>query len=91
MRGTRNPVYVFNVPWVRIPPSPPRYNPKQLVCLGFFVFRLGLCPWSHQGPACLRCWVAVLENHQQADGSIRIPAALQPYLGGMAVLKAPGA
>jgi seryl-tRNA synthetase len=31
--------------------------------------------------------VAVLENHQQADGSIRVPAALQPYLGGLAVLR----
>ena len=29
-----------------------------------------------------RMIVAVLENHQQADGSIRIPMALQPYLGG---------
>ncbi|UTT66329.1 serine--tRNA ligase [Janibacter sp. CX7] len=25
--------------------------------------------------------VAILENHQQADGSIRVPAALQPFLG----------
>ena len=25
--------------------------------------------------------VALLENHQQADGSVRIPAALQPYMG----------
>jgi seryl-tRNA synthetase len=25
--------------------------------------------------------VAILENHQQADGSIRIPSALQPYFG----------
>jgi seryl-tRNA synthetase len=25
--------------------------------------------------------VALLENHQQKDGSIRIPAALVPYLG----------
>jgi seryl-tRNA synthetase len=29
-----------------------------------------------------RIIVALLENHQQADGSVRIPAALQPYLGG---------
>jgi len=29
-----------------------------------------------------RVIVAILENHQQADGSVRIPAALQPYLGG---------
>jgi len=28
-----------------------------------------------------RAIVAILENHQQADGSIRIPAALVPYLG----------
>lgn len=28
-----------------------------------------------------RTIVAILENHQQADGSIRIPAALVPYLG----------
>ena len=24
----------------------------------------------------------LLENHQQADGSVRIPEALRPYLGG---------
>ena len=29
-----------------------------------------------------RIIVAILENHQQPDGSVRIPAALQPYLGG---------
>jgi seryl-tRNA synthetase len=34
------------------------------------------------GLAVGRTLVAVLENHQQADGSVRIPAALQPYLGG---------
>ena len=28
-----------------------------------------------------RTWVAVIENYQQADGSIRIPEALQPYMG----------
>ncbi|MBU6348219.1 MAG: serine--tRNA ligase [Actinomycetales bacterium] len=32
--------------------------------------------------AVARTIVAILENHQQADGSVRIPAALQPYLGG---------
>ena len=40
------------------------------------------------GLAVGRALVAVLENHQQADGSIRIPAALQPYLGGSTVLTA---
>jgi seryl-tRNA synthetase len=29
-----------------------------------------------------RVIVSILENHQQADGSVRIPAALQPFLGG---------
>ena len=28
-----------------------------------------------------RMIVAILENHQQSDGSVRVPAALQPYLG----------
>lgn len=28
-----------------------------------------------------RALIAVLENHQQADGSIRVPAALQPWVG----------
>ena len=33
-----------------------------------------------------RTIVALLENHQQPDGSVRVPAALQPYLGGRAAL-----
>jgi seryl-tRNA synthetase len=40
------------------------------------------------GLAVGRALVAVLENHQQADGSVRIPAALRPYLGGLAVMRA---
>ncbi|HEY6087413.1 MAG TPA: serine--tRNA ligase [Burkholderiaceae bacterium] len=35
------------------------------------------------GLAVGRAMVAVIENHQQPDGSIAIPAALRPYLGGM--------
>ena len=31
--------------------------------------------------AVTRALVAVLENHQQSDGSVRVPRALQPYLG----------
>ncbi|GAA3607290.1 serine--tRNA ligase [Marihabitans asiaticum] len=31
--------------------------------------------------ATTRWLVAILENHQQADGSVRVPEALQPYLG----------
>ncbi len=40
------------------------------------------------GLAVGRALVAVLENHQQADGSIAIPKALRPYLGNQAVLRA---
>jgi seryl-tRNA synthetase len=37
--------------------------------------------------ATTRWLVAILETHQQADGSVRVPGALQPYLGGLAVLE----
>jgi seryl-tRNA synthetase len=39
--------------------------------------------------AVTRIIVALLENHQQADGSVRVPAALRPYLGGAEYLTAP--
>ena len=39
------------------------------------------------GLAVGRALVAVLENHQNADGSINIPKALQPYLGGVGKLE----
>lgn len=35
------------------------------------------------GLAVGRTLVAILENYQNADGSVSVPAALQPYLGGM--------
>ena len=38
------------------------------------------------GLAVGRTLIAVLENYQQRDGSIRIPEALQPYMGGMEVI-----
>ena len=34
-----------------------------------------------------RMLIAFLENNLQADGSVRIPEALQPYMGGMKVIK----
>ena len=40
------------------------------------------------GLAVGRALVAVLENHQNADGSITVPAALRPYLGGLERLQA---
>jgi seryl-tRNA synthetase len=39
------------------------------------------------GLAVGRTLVAVLENHQNADGSVSIPPALRPYLGGAAALQ----
>lgn len=36
--------------------------------------------------ATTRWLVAILETHQQADGSVRVPEALRPYLGGLEVL-----
>jgi seryl-tRNA synthetase len=42
------------------------------------------------GLAVGRTLIAVLENYQQADGSIEIPDVLQPYMGGLKVLKANG-
>jgi seryl-tRNA synthetase len=37
--------------------------------------------------ATTRWLVAILETHQLADGSVRVPEALRPYLGGMSVLE----
>jgi seryl-tRNA synthetase len=37
--------------------------------------------------ASTRTIVALLENHQQADGSVRVPEILQPHLGGRTLLE----
>jgi seryl-tRNA synthetase len=39
------------------------------------------------GVAVGRALVAVLENFQQGDGSVAVPPALRPYLGGVEWLK----
>jgi len=39
------------------------------------------------GLAVGRALVAVLENYQQEDGSIVVPEALRPYMGGLEVIK----
>jgi seryl-tRNA synthetase len=39
------------------------------------------------GVAVGRALVAILENYQQADGSIGIPTALVPYMGGANLLQ----
>src|ERR1700722_6107525 len=36
------------------------------------------------GLAVGRTWLAILENYQQADGSVLIPEVLRPYMGGLA-------
>jgi seryl-tRNA synthetase len=38
--------------------------------------------------ATTRWLVAILETHQRADGSVRVPEALRPYLGGLEVMEA---
>ncbi len=43
------------------------------------------------GLAVGRCLIAVLENGQQADGSVDLPAVLHPYLGGKQRISASGA
>ena len=40
------------------------------------------------GVAVGRAMIAVLENYQQADGSVVIPDALRPYMGGLEILQA---
>ena len=42
------------------------------------------------GLAVGRCLIAVLENGQEADGAVTLPAALHPYLGGRTRLTAEG-
>jgi seryl-tRNA synthetase len=39
------------------------------------------------GLAIGRTWLAILENYQQADGSVRVPQALRPYMGGEEVIR----
>ncbi len=46
-----------------------------------------LATLNGSGLAVGRTLVAVLENYQQADGSVRVPAALQAYMGGITVLQ----
>ncbi len=38
------------------------------------------------GLAIGRTWIAILENYQQPDGSVRIPEILHPYMHGLAYI-----
>ncbi len=40
------------------------------------------------GLAVGRTLVAILENYQNADGSVTVPKALVPYMGGLSVIPA---
>ena len=40
------------------------------------------------GLAVGRTLIAIMENYQQADGSIVVPEALRPYMGGLEVITA---
>jgi seryl-tRNA synthetase len=39
------------------------------------------------GVAIGRTWLAIIENYQQSDGSVVVPQALRPYMGGLDVIK----
>ena len=41
------------------------------------------------GVAVGRALIAVLENYQEADGSVRVPEVLKPYMGGLTKIEAP--
>ena len=43
------------------------------------------------GLALPRIVIAILENYQQADGTVRVPEVLRPYMGGMEIIGAPAA
>jgi seryl-tRNA synthetase len=42
------------------------------------------------GLAVGRCLVAILENYQQKDGTVVVPDALRPYMGGVEIIKREG-
>jgi seryl-tRNA synthetase len=56
---------------IRYRPSGPKGKPE-------FVHTL-----NGSGLAVGRTWLAIIENYQQADGSVLVPELLQPYMGGM--------
>lgn len=57
-----------------------RYRPKEGNKPEF------VCTLNGSGLAVGRTLIAVLENYQQADGTVRIPDALLPYMGGLTTL-----
>jgi seryl-tRNA synthetase len=49
-----------------------------------------LATLNGSGLAVGRTLVAVLENYQQSDGSVIVPEALRPWMGGLEVLEPQG-
>jgi seryl-tRNA synthetase len=60
-----------------------RFRPRDSKKYTRFVHTL-----NGSGLAVGRTMVAVLENYQQGNGTIAVPLALQPYLGGLEVIGA---
>jgi len=60
-----------------------RYRPKDSKATQFVHTLNG------SGVAVGRALIAVLENYQEADGSVRIPEVLQPYMGGLTKIAGP--
>jgi len=60
-----------------------RYRPKDSKATQFVHTLNG------SGVAVGRALIAVLENYQNEDGSVRVPDVLQPYMGGMTKIEAP--
>ena len=60
-----------------------RYRPKDAKSARFVHTLNG------SGVAVGRALVAVLENYQDADGGVRVPDVLQPYMGGLSKIEAP--
>jgi seryl-tRNA synthetase len=59
-----------------------RYRPKDSKATQFVHTLNG------SGVAVGRALIAILENYQEADGSVRVPDVLQPYMGGMTRIEA---
>jgi seryl-tRNA synthetase len=57
-----------------------RYRPAGVAGKGKIEFVHTL---NGSGLAVGRTWLAIIENYQQADGSVLIPEALRPYMGGL--------
>ncbi|WP_446745858.1 serine--tRNA ligase [Silvibacterium acidisoli] len=61
-----------------------RYKPKGQAKSAF------LHTLNGSGLAVGRTWLAILENYQQIDGTVRVPEALIPYMGGITTIRAKG-